>query len=467
MAQDDLADYDYDLFVIGGGSGGVRAARMAAGTGAKVAVVEEYRYGGTCVIRGCVPKKLFSYASHFHEDFEDARGFGWSVEGARFDWPSLIANKDKEIDRLEGIYQTLLGNAGVEALRGHARFVDPHRIEVDGPDGSKIYSAKTVVIATGGKPVFPEGHGWEHAISSNEAFHLDTLPKRVLVNGGGYIAVEFAGIFNGLGSDVTLLYRGPQILRGFDEDVREMLAGEITKKGVKIVVETVVQRIDKVEGGLKVDLSDGSSLEVDAVMAATGRWPNVDNLGLDAAEVKTNSKGAIQVDAYSHTNQPHIYALGDVTDRMALTPVAIEEAMAFVDTVYRDKPRGMNYEDIATAVFSQPPVSTVGLTELEARERHGAVDVYRSTFRPLKHTLSGRDEKTLMKMIVERSTQKVVGIHMVGLDAPEIIQGLAVAVKAGATKDVFDATVGIHPTAGEEFVTMREPVPETEKQAAE
>ena len=466
MAQENSANHDHDLFVIGGGSGGVRAARMAAATGARVAVAEEYRYGGTCVIRGCVPKKLFSYASHFHEDFEDSGGFGWTVEGARFDWPTLIANKDREIDRLEGIYQTLLKNAGVEALRGHARLLDPHRVEVSGPDGTRVHSAETILIATGAKPFYPEGEGWEHAISSNEAFHLAELPKRVLVNGGGYIAVEFAGIFNGLGSAVTLLYRGPRILRGFDEDVRETLAIEMTKKGIDIAVEATVERIEKVAGGLAVQLSNGTGLEVDAVMAATGRRPNSDDLGLDAAGVKTNGKGAIEVDEYSRTSQPNVYALGDVTDRMALTPVAIEEAMAFVDTVYRGKPRSMDYENIATAVFSHPTVSTVGLSETEARERHGSVDIYRSLFRPLKHTLSGRDEKTLMKMIVERTSQKVVGIHMVGPDAPEIIQGLAVAVKAGATKEVFDATVGIHPTAGEEFVTMREPVPEPEQQAA-
>ena len=467
MAQENSANRDHDLFVIGGGSGGVRAARMAAGTGARVAVAEEYRYGGTCVIRGCVPKKLFSYASHFREDFEDSGGFGWTVEGARFDWPTLIANKDKEIDRLEGIYRALLKNAGVEALRGHARLLDPHRVEVSGPDGTRVHGAETILIATGAKPFYPEGEGWEHAISSNEAFHLAELPKRVLINGGGYIAVEFAGIFNGLGSAVTLLYRGPRILRGFDEDVRETLATEMTKKGIDIAVEATVERIEKVAGGLAVRLSNGTGLEVDAVMAATGRRPNSDNLGLDAAGVRIDGKGAIAVDEYSRTSQPNVYALGDVTDRMALTPVAIEEAMAFVDTVYRGKPRRMDYENIATAVFSHPAVSTVGLGETEARERHGSVDIYRSLFRPLKHTLSGRDEKTLMKMIVERTSQKVVGIHMVGPDAPEIVQGLAVAVKAGATKEVFDATVGIHPTAGEEFVTMREPVPEPEQRAAD
>ena len=458
-----MATYDFDLYVIGGGSGGVRAARMAAGTGARVAIVEEYRYGGTCVIRGCVPKKLLVYASHFHEDFADAAGFGWAVEAARHDWPALIAAKDKEIDRLEQVYQDLLSKSGVTIHQGHARFCDPHTVEVEG----RRYTAETILIATGGAPVFPPGHGWDNAISSNEVFHLEALPPRMLVYGGGYIAVEFAGVFNGLGSAVTQVYRGPQILRGFDDDVRNTLAGELVKKGIDLRVESTIERIDKGAGGLQVRLSDGTDLEVDAVLAATGRRPNVANLGLDAAEVALTDKGAVQVDAYSRTSQPHIYALGDVTDRIALTPVAIEEAMAFVDTVYRDKPRAMDHDNVPSAVFSQPPVSTVGLSEAAARDKVGAVDVYRSTFRPLKHTLSGRDEKTMMKMIVERATQKVLGIHMVGLDAPEIVQGLAVAIKAGATKADFDATVGIHPTAAEEFVTMREPVPEPEQQAAE
>ncbi len=459
-----MTTYDFDLYVIGGGSGGVRAARMAAGTGARVAIAEEYRYGGTCVIRGCVPKKLLVYASHFHEDFEDAAGFGWSVGDSSHDWPALIAAKDKEINRLERVYEDLLSKAGVTIHKGHARFCDPHTVEIEG----RRHTAETVLIATGGSPVFPpDGHGWDLAISSNEVFHLAELPRRVVVCGGGYIAVEFAGVFNGLGSAVTQLYRGPQILRGFDEDVRNALAGEIVKKGIDLRVETIIDRIEQAPDGLHIKLSDGSSLEADAVLAATGRRPNVANLGLDAAEVELTAKGAVKVDAYSRSNQPHIYALGDVTDRIALTPVAIEEAMAFVDTVYRGRPRAMDHGNVPSAVFSQPPVSTVGLSEQAARDKHGAVDVYRSTFRPMKHTLSGRDEKTMMKMIVERATQKVVGLHMVGLDAPEIVQGMAVAIKAGATKADFDATVGIHPTAAEEFVTMREPIPEPEQKAAE
>jgi glutathione reductase (NADPH) len=458
-----MVSHDYDLFVIGGGSGGVRAARMAAGTGAKVAIAEEYRYGGTCVIRGCVPKKLLSYASHFHEDFEDAAGYGWTLGETRFDWARLIANKDREIDRLEGIYQKLLGDAGVETLHGHARLTGPHGVEV----GERHFTAETILLATGNHPVYPPGHGWELGFSSNEAFHLERLPERVVVYGGGYIAVEFAGIFKGLGSEVTLVYRGPQVLRGFDDDVRNTLAGEMVKKGIEVIVETTIDSIEKKAGGLIVHLSDGGRVATDGVMLATGRRPTVENLGLETAGVALGADGAVKVDAYSRTSQPNIYAIGDVTDRANLTPVAIHEAMAFVDTVYRGTPRAMDYADIATAVFSHPTVSTVGLTEAEARRAHPAVDIYRSTFKPMKHTLSGRDEKTMMKLIVERAGGKVVGAHMVGLDAPEIIQGLAVAIKAGATKADFDATVGIHPTAAEEFVTMRQALPDPEREAAE
>ncbi|MEE8187885.1 MAG: glutathione-disulfide reductase [Kiloniellales bacterium] len=458
-----MAKYDLDLFVIGGGSGGVRAARMAAGTGARVAIAEEYRYGGTCVIRGCIPKKLLAYAAHYREDFEDAAGFGWAVAGDSFDWARLIANKDAEIDRLEGIYERLLGDAGVEVHRGHARLLDSHRVEVEG----RTFSAETILVATGGRPVFPPGHGWEFGISSNEAFHLEALPERAVVYGGGYIAVEFAGIFNGLGVAVTQIYRGPQILRGFDDDVRNSLAAELVKKGIELRVETTIDQIEKKGEGLVLRLSGGEHLETGLVMAATGRRPNTENLGLAEAGVETDERGAVKVDAYSRTTQVNIYAVGDVTDRLALTPVAIAEAMAFVDTVYRGSPRAMDHKDVPTAVFSQPPVSTVGLTEPQAREQYGALDIYRSTFRPLKHTLSGRDEQTMMKLIVERAGQKVVGAHMVGLDAPEIIQGVAVAIKAGATKQVFDATVGIHPTAAEEFVTLREPIAEPSEKAAE
>ena len=458
-----MASYDFDLFVIGGGSGGVRGARMAAASGARVAVAEEYRYGGTCVIRGCVPKKLMVYASHFHEDFADAAGFGWSVGETAFDWPALIAAKDREIGRLEAVYERLLAEAGVTALRGRARLLDDHRVEV----GGETVSAETILIATGGHPVFPPGHGWEHAVSSNEIFHLERLPERVLVYGGGYIAVEFAGILNGLGARVTQVYRGPQILRGFDDDVRDTLAGELVKKGIVLQVETTIDRIDKTGDGLLVHRSDGETLETDLLLAATGRRPNTANLGLEAAGVELDAAGAVKVDAYSRSSRPNIYAVGDVTDRIALTPVAIQEAMAFVDTVYLGRPRPMDHENVPSAVFSQPPVGTVGLTEAEARARHGALDIYRSQFRPMKHTLSGRDEKTMMKLVVEQAGQKVVGAHMVGLDAPEIIQGIAIAIKAGATKATFDATVGIHPTAAEEFVTMRAPVAAPKEAAAE
>jgi glutathione reductase (NADPH) len=464
-----MAGHDLDLFVIGGGSGGVRAARMAAQAGAKVAIVESYRYGGTCVIRGCVPKKLLVYASHFHEDFEDAAGFGWLVGESVFDWTRLIANKDREIERLEGVYERLLNESGVEVLRGHARLLDTHRVHIETPDGETetTRAAETILIATGGRPVFPPGPGWEHGISSNEAFHLERLPERLVVYGGGYIAVEFAGIFNGLGSQVTQIYRGPQILRGFDDDVRNTLAGELVKKGIDLRVETLIDRIEKTDGGLKVHLSDGQVHDCDTVMAATGRKPNTENLGLDAAGVDLTDKGAVKVDATSRSSRPNIYAVGDVTDRINLTPVAIQEAMAFVDTLYRDKPRAMDHANVASAVFSQPPVATVGMTEARARAEVGALDIYRSTFRPLKHTLTGRDEKTMMKLIVARDSQKVVGAHMVGLDAAEIIQGVAIAIKMGATKADFDATVGIHPTAAEEFVTLREPVKEAAEQATE
>lgn len=458
-----MSDYDFDLFVIGGGSGGVRGARMAAATGARVGLAESYRYGGTCVIRGCVPKKLLSYASHFHEDFEDAAGFGWTVGETSFDWSKLIGNKDKEIDRLEGIYQKLLDNAGVKSYRAHAKLLDSHTIQV----GEERFTAETILIATGGSPSFPPGEGWEHAISSNEAFHLTELPKRALVYGGGFIAVEFAGIFNGMGSDVNLVYRGEQILRGFDDDVRHTLAAEVQKKGISLRVQTTIEGIEKTESGLLVKLSDGTSLETDLVMAATGRRPNIKNLGLEEAGVAVNASGAIEVDDYSRTSQDNIFAVGDVTDRINLTPVAIQEAMAFVDTVYKGNPRAMDHENVPSAVFSHPPVSTVGLSEADARKKYGALDIYRSNFRPMKHTLSGRDEKTMMKLVVDRASQRVVGVHMVGLDAPEIVQGLAVAIKAGATKQMFDATVGIHPTAAEEFVTMREPVPDVADKAAE
>jgi glutathione reductase (NADPH) len=449
--------YDYDLITIGAGSGGVRASRISASWyGARVAVVENSRLGGTCVMRGCVPKKLLVYGAHVAEDLEDAAGYGWTIDGARHDWPTLIANKDTELNRLEGVYGRLLRDAGVTLLEGRGRIVDPHTVEVDG----KTYTAGHILIATGGWPVLPDIPGIEHAITSNEALDLPERPNRVVVVGGGYIAVEFAGIFNALGSEVTEIIRAGQILRGFDEDVRDTLANEMEKKGIRIRRECQVRSIEKRADGTLSLLTDcAEELEADAVMYATGRAPNTQGLGLEAVGVETVAGGAVKVDAYSRTSVPSIYAIGDVTDRVNLTPVAIKEGMAFAATVFGGKPASTDYADIPSAVFSQPPVGTVGLTETQARAKE-PVDVYISRFKPMKVTLSGRDEKTMMKLIVSRKTDRVLGAHMVGMDAAEIIQGLGIAMKAGATKAHFDATVGIHPTAAEEFVTMREPIPD-------
>jgi glutathione reductase (NADPH) len=455
--------YDYDLFVIGAGSGGVRAARVAAGYGARVAIAEESRVGGTCVIRGCVPKKLLAYAAHVHEEIEDARGFGWSIENARFDWPTLIANKDREIDRLNAIYKKLLAESGVRLLESRAVLADPHTVEI----GGKRITADTILVATGAWPVMPKEPGAELGITSNEAFHLPQLPKRIVVAGGGYIAVEFTGIFNGLGSKVTQLYRGEQILRGFDDDIRSTLAAEMRKKGIDLRVGTIIRHTEKIGAALRLTLSDGSTLEVDSVMYAIGRKPHTANMGLEGAGVALGADDAVMVNEYSQSRQPNIYAIGDCTNRLNLTPVAIREGHAFADTVFGKRPTAVNHHNVASAVFSQPPVGTVGMTEAFARLECGGVDIYRTTFRPLKHTLSGRDEKTMMKLVVERATQRVVGAHMVGPDAPEIIQAIAIAVKMGATKQQFDETVAIHPTAAEEFVTLRTPLPEPQKQAAE
>jgi len=449
--------YDYDLITIGAGSGGVRASRIAASWyGARVAVVESSRLGGTCVMRGCVPKKLLVYGAHVAEEMEDAAGYGWTFEGARHDWPTLIANKEAELKRLEGVYHRLLRDAGVTLLEGRGRIVDPHTVEVDG----KPHTAGHILIATGGWPIVPDIPGIEHAITSNEALDLPRRPERLVVVGGGYIAVEFAGIFNGLGSEVTEIIRAGQILRGFDEDVRDTLASEMEKKGIRIRRECQVRSIEKKADGTLSLLTDCSEeLEADAVLYATGRAPNTKDLGLEAVGVETAKGGAVTVDEYSRSSVPSIYAIGDVTDRVNLTPVAIKEGMAFAATVFGDRPTTMDYEAIPSAVFSQPPIGSVGLTEAQARARE-AVDVYISRFRPMKVTLSGRDEKTMMKLIVSRRTDRVLGAHMVGMDAAEIVQGLGIAMKAGATKAHFDATVGIHPTAAEEFVTMREPIPD-------
>ncbi len=447
-----MQNHDFDLFVIGAGSGGVRASRMAATFGARVAIAESYRAGGTCVIRGCVPKKLLVYAAHFHEDFEDARGFGWSVPPATFSWPELIAAKDREIDRLEGIYERLLSNAGVTMIRGRARLADAHTVEVDG----KRYTARHILIATGGWPVRPDIPGAEFAITSNEAFELKQLPKRVLMVGGGYIAVEFAGIFHGLGAQVTLCYRGAELLRGFDDDVRRHLRGEIEGKGLRVLLKHEITAIERSGEALRVQCADGKVIDCDAVMFATGRSPNTRDIGLESVGVALDASGAVQVDDFSRSSVENIYAVGDVTNRIQLTPVAIREGSAVANTLFNNRPTAVNHQNVPSAVFSQPPIGTVGLTQAQALAQYGSVEVYQSSFKPLKHTLSGRNEKTYMKLLVEPSSQKVIGVHMVGADAPEIIQGIGIAVVAGLTKAQFDDTVGIHPSAAEEFVTMRE-----------
>jgi glutathione reductase (NADPH) len=463
-----MSDYDFDFFVIGAGSGGTRASRIAAGHGARVGVAEERYLGGTCVNVGCVPKKLFVYASHFAEDFEDAAGFGWTVGERRHDWRTLIANKNTEIERLNGIYERLIKGAGATLYDKRATLRDAHTIELrepGQPDGpAEVVTADKILVAVGGWPVVPDFMGREHVITSNEAFYLDDLPERIVVVGGGYIAVEFAGIFAGLGSKVTQLYRSDLFLRGFDIDVRMVVAEEMVKKGIDLRFNSNVECVTRqADGSLLVDLDDAETIEADMVMYATGRAPKVDGLGLDAAGVETGANGAIRVDGEWRTSAENIYAIGDVTDRIQLTPVAIAEGHALADRLFNPSGRQVGYEFIPTAVFCQPPVGTVGYTEEEARAKFGAVDIYRSTFRPMKHTLSGREERTMMKLIVDRASDRVVGLHMVGLDAGEITQGFAVAMKAGATKADFDATIGIHPTAAEEFVTMREPVPEPEQ----
>jgi glutathione reductase (NADPH) len=451
-----MAAFDYDYFVIGAGSGGVRSARIAAALGARVAVAERHRAGGTCVIRGCVPKKLLAYAAHFREDFEDARGYGWTAAEPSFSWTTLLANKDREIARLEHVYEGLLARAGATLLRGTARVVGPNAVEVDG----RRITARYILVATGGYPRRPAIPGAELGITSDEAFELRELPRRVVVVGGGYVAVEFAGIFRGLGAEVTLAYRGERILRGFDDDVRTHLQEEIAKKGVRVLVRSVPAAIERhPSGGLSVRFADDRApVGTDAVMFATGRAPNTRELGLREVGVDLGERGEVLVDRYSASTVPSIYAVGDVTDRIALTPVAIREGHAVALTLFGSQPTPVDHADVPTAVFSQPPVGAVGLTEAEAKERFRELEVYKTSFRPLRHTLSGRDERTLVKLVVDRASQRVVGAHMVGADAPEIIQGIGIAVKAGLTKAQFDATVGIHPTAAEEFVTLREAV---------
>ena len=449
-----MADYDFDLFVIGVGSGGVRAARMSATYGARVATAEDRYMGGTCVNVGCVPKKLFVYASHFSEAYEEAEGFGWARTNPGFTWPVLLHNKNTEIQRLNDVYRGLLNGAGVTHFDDRARIVDAHHVSIN----QQIVSTGKILIATGSWPSVPDFPGREYVITSNEAFFLETLPKRSLVVGGGYIAVEFAGIFKGLGVESHLAYRGPLFLRQFDQDVRLCVRDELDKKGVILHFDSVVQEINKTaDGSLRVSFADGSEMETDLVLYATGRKPNIHDMGLENVDVRCGDNGAIIIDEELRTSVDNIFALGDVTDRIQLTPVAIAEAMAFSSTQFNGHRKLMDYDGIATAVFCQPNIGTVGLTEDMAREKFGEVEVYRSVFRPLKHTLSGSDEKTMMKLIVDKCTDRVVGVHMVGPEAGEIIQGIAIACKAGATKAVFDATVGIHPTTAEEFVTMREP----------
>ncbi len=464
-----MAEYDYDLFVIGAGSGGVRAARLASMTGARVAVAEEYRVGGTCVVRGCVPKKLMVYASAFTRDFEIARGYGWTVDAPRFDWPTFLMNKDQEIARLSGVYTNNLNKAGADLFYGTARFVDAHTLQIKGETDSKTVTAARVLIATGGRPVLPaDVPGIEHAITSEEAFQLNELPKRMVIVGGGYIAVEFACIFHGLGVDVTLVYRGDNLLRGFDEDVRSHLAQEFRQRGLKVALSCQHQTIEKRADGVLVShLSQGHVLESEVVMFATGREPHVKGLGLDAAGVALTDKGAVAVDDFSRTNVEHIWAVGDVTDRMPLTPVAIREAQAFAETEFYGRPTQFDHADVPTAVFSQPPVGVVGLTESQARHRLGAVDIYLTRFRPMRSGFAGGDERMLMKLVVERSSGRIVGCHVVGADAPEIIQMAAIAVKARLTKAQWDSTCALHPSAGEELVTMREKYVPPELAAAE
>jgi glutathione reductase (NADPH) len=460
-----MAEFDVDLFVIGGGSGGVRAARIAANYGAKVMVAEEYRMGGTCVIRGCVPKKLFVLGSHVHDEIEDAAGFGWTIPQVSFDWPTLVANKDKEIARLEGIYTTNVEKSGARVVKTRAVLEDAHTLRLATGEAVK---AKYVMIATGSRPNHgPAIPGIEHVISSDEAFHLTELPKRIVIQGGGYIALEFACIFAGFGSDVTAIYRGENILRGFDEDVRAHVRAEMEKRGINILTGCTVDRIDRHGKEFTSHLSNGSSVASDKVMFAIGRHPNVANLGLEKAGVAINPKnGGIAVDAWSKTSAPNIYAIGDVTHRINLTPVAIREGHAFADTVFGKRPVQVDHSNIPTAVFSQPEIGTVGLTETEARAQFSRVDIYKTDFRPIKSTMSGRDTRILMKLVVDGTSDRVLGCHIVGDTAAEMVQAVAIAVKMKATKADFDATFALHPTAAEELVTMRTPTARHVREAA-
>ena len=447
-----MARYEYDLITLGAGSGGVRASRLAGSYGAKVAIVEEVREGGTCVLRGCVPKKLLAYGSHISEEMSDARGYGWHVSGVAHDWAAMIDAKNRELDRLHGIYVSLLENANVQRYHGRGVLLDPHTVAIDG----KRITAERILIAVGGWPSKPAVPGIEHAITSNEALELKSHPDRIVVVGSGYIAVEFAGIFRGFGCAVDLVFRADKPLRGFDEDVRDVLGAEMAKKGINVVSGTLPERIEKMPTGVRVHLNDGRRIDASEVMYATGRAPNTRDLGLEAAGVATTTTGAVKVDAWSRSSVSNIFAVGDVTNRINLTPVAIAEGRAFAETIYNDNPISPDHEDVPSAVFSQPPIGSVGLPEHKARAQYGAVDIYVADFKPMKYTMTDNPERGLQKLVVDRATQRVVGAHMVGVDAPEIIQGIGIAVKMKATKADFDATIGIHPTAAEEFVTMRE-----------
>ena len=447
-----MSRYDFDLFTIGAGSGGVRASRVCASYGASVAIAEERYFGGTCVNVGCIPKKLFSYAAHYRDDFHDAAGFGWTTAEPAFDWPTLLANKNKEIARLNGIYERVLDDAGVSILKSRATIRDAHTVEC----GGRTYTARHILVATGSWPTLPELPGHDLGITSNEAFFLPRLPQSIIVAGGGYIAVEFASIFNGLGVRTTLVYRGTRLLRGFDAELGQRLAEEMSRKGVTIRFETDVAELRKGGEGVLVSFKDGSRAETGAMMFATGRKPNTRNLGLEQAGVQLDDAGAVVVNALFASSVDSIHAIGDVTNRINLTPVATAEGMALAKTLFRGEPTGLDYENIPTAVFAIPNLATVGLSEETARKRGHSVETYKTSFRALKHTLSGSGEKTFMKLVVDAVDQRVLGAHMIGPDAGEIIQGIAIALKCGATKAQFDATIGIHPTAAEEFVTLRE-----------
>ena len=447
--------YDYDLFVIGAGSGGVRASRLAAMSGAKVAVAEEYRTGGTCVVRGCIPKKYMVYASEFGSAITHAKGYGWNVENATYDHNLFMDRMHREIDRLSGIYARNLRNSGAEIIEERVEFVDAHTLKL--VMSGRTVTAKKILIATGGSPIMPRDvEGIDLAISSNEMFHLDEIPEHIVIIGGGYIAVEFAGIMRGLGARVCLVYRGETVLRGFDDDVRTHVHDELKRKGVTVITHASPKAIAKDDGKLKVTLSNGESVTADKVLFAVGREPHTRGLGLEKAGVKVNDTGAVEVDGYSRSSTAHIFAVGDVTDRLNLTPVAIREAQAFAQTEYMNLPTQFDHADVPIAVFAQPPVGVVGMTEAEARRQFGQVDIYKTRFRPMKDMLTGDEERVLMKIVVRAEDERVVGVHIVGPDAPEIIQAVAIAVKMGATKADFDRTCALHPSIAEELVTLRE-----------